>query len=1055
LRQPLRDPSAECWAYLDGVDVLAEFAQDCPTLRYVPAGARGAAADATEQLCTAVLHAPEGTLREERAWKLLLLRERLLFFAPLRLAGGARGRAGEERQDLSRLVRDRVGALLRGEWAGLLAAARASAKSLATSRAASKDERPNDAHLADEVCRKALAGEYSRAAALLASPGLAPPTEETKLTLQQLLQPPGRLLEPLPPLPRRGPAPALWSCRDTKRALRSTPKGGGAAVGGARWEHWRVVLSKPSALSALHEVLQKIASANLPTSAADALALSKLTALKKPGGGVRPIAAPSLLRRLAGRLLVSTRKQELATALGRRQFAVGTAAGAEVLGHSVRALTEADPDLVLFCLDAKNAYGTASRSDCLVALAREAPELFAFAQLFCRRTSQYLLWDAAGECHCLRATSGVDQGDPLAPLLFACGLKPCLEALEADLQQRARDAGLDPSRVRVLAYLDDVAVLVPPGLATAVLPAARGALEPFGLDLRPEKTQAYSKRTACPEGLEEQWQEHGVTLVGVPLGEPFPANGMPAPDDERRVDIGSEDYAKQRCHEVVERAAALLQAFAELPAKASPHQPAVQVAALLLRLCGCGKVTHLLRSTPPSTTKSAARVFDTALLKCYEELAELDPLTAEQALQCSLPLRLGGRGLRSQEQLASAAWVASWAQCLAEVLQRTGLDELEDLEVSDLPLARACRTARAELPEATEGPRDDRDGPPLGTWRELALQPRMKAQRMLSRRLDEKNHARCLTLLSPESRAQLRSCAGPLAAGWQWASAALPAERLDDETYRFTARSLLGQAVAPAEGATCQHKARTGDGAGRRCGAALCSFARHAHRCAVGGSFTDRTEALERVWAKIHRECGDSVETQVHVPGWDRWRWHCTARPGCAQRGVAWTPLLGPCTACGAPLAAEREEAKLDLEVRSAEAPRTYFDVTVRYAVPGDQGRLRAAAERDGAVAAEAEAEKKRRYPDGQTPWRAVPLATETGGRHGRTALLHLRKLARKQAAKLEEGGDEAASALVQRWGAWLSCALQRANARVLHAALDKETGQEERAAVLRSSLAA
>jgi hypothetical protein len=170
---------------------------------------------------------------------------------------------------------------------------------------------------------------------------------------------------------------------------------------------------------------------------------------------------------------------------------------------------------------------------------------------------------------------------------------------------------------------------------------------------------------------------------------------------------------------------------------------------------------------------------------------------------------------------------------------------------------------------------------------------------------------------------------------------------------------------------------------------------------------------------------------------------------------VAWTPLLGPCTACGAPLAAEREEAKLDLEVRSAEAPRTYFDVTVRYAVPGDQGRLRAAAERDGAVAAEAEAEKKRRYPDGQTPWRAVPLATETGGRHGRTALLHLRKLARKQAAKLEEGGDEAASALVQRWGAWLSCALQRANARVLHAALDKETGQEERAAVLRSSLAA
>ena len=62
-----------------------------------------------------------------------------------------------------------------------------------------------------------------------------------------------------------------------------------------------------------------------------------------------------------------------------------------------------------------------------------------------------------------------------------------------------------------------------------------------------------------------------MTLVGVPLGDPFPANGMPAPDGERRVDVGNDDYAKQRCHEAVERAATLLQAFAELSAKASPH----------------------------------------------------------------------------------------------------------------------------------------------------------------------------------------------------------------------------------------------------------------------------------------------------------------------------------------------------------------------------------------------------------------------------------------------------------------------------------------------------
>ena len=106
-------------------------------------------------------------------------------------------------------------------------------------------------------------------------------------------------------------------------------------------------------------------------------------------------------------------------------------------------------------------------------------------------------------------------------------------------------------------------------------------------------------------------------------------------------------------------------------------------------------------------------------------------------------------------------------------------------------------------------------------------------------------------------------------------------------------------------------------------------------------------------------------------------------------------------------------------------------------------------------MAAEAEANKRRRYPDGQTPWRVVPLATETGGRHGRTALQHLRKLARKRAERLDEGAEEAVSAMVQRWGAWLACALQSANAKVLKAALGSEEAREGREADLRAGLAA
>ena len=115
-----------------------------------------------------------------------------------------------------------------------------------------------------------------------------------------------------------------------------------------------------------------------------------------PAGGVRPLAAQNFLRRLAGGLLASTRKKELAEALGPRQFAVGTAAGTEVLAHTVRALTEADPSLVLTALDARNAYCTASREACLTQLGLAAPELLPCAELFCRRESRYLFWDGAG-----------------------------------------------------------------------------------------------------------------------------------------------------------------------------------------------------------------------------------------------------------------------------------------------------------------------------------------------------------------------------------------------------------------------------------------------------------------------------------------------------------------------------------------------------------------------------------------------------------------------------------------------------------------------------------
>ena len=101
---PLYDFDALNWSFLDDVSLMDEFAQDCSTLRFISKSTRSIVADAAETLLRTTLRASRGSLQEERAWKLLLLRERLLFWAPLRLGERKSRRRGTEDRDLGRLL---------------------------------------------------------------------------------------------------------------------------------------------------------------------------------------------------------------------------------------------------------------------------------------------------------------------------------------------------------------------------------------------------------------------------------------------------------------------------------------------------------------------------------------------------------------------------------------------------------------------------------------------------------------------------------------------------------------------------------------------------------------------------------------------------------------------------------------------------------------------------------------------------------------------------------------------------------------------------------------
>ena len=119
----------------------------------------------------------------------------------------------------------------------------------------------------------------------------------------------------------------------------------------------------------------------------------------------------------------------------------------------------------------------------------------------------------------------------------------------------------------------------------------------------------------------------------------------------------------------------------------------------------------------------------------------------------------------------------------------------------------------------------------------------------------------------------------------------------------------------------------------------------------------------------------------------------------------------------------------LDLEVRSPEVPRLYFDVTVSHSIPGSAARRELSADRDGEVASEAERQKHLRYPKRRVPLKIVPFAFESYGRLGQQGHKYLQSLARTAAGFAEGDAKALASNLLSCWCRRMSVTLHRANA--------------------------
>ena len=411
------------------------------------------------------------------------------------------------------------------------------------------------------------------------------------------------------------------------------------------------------------------------------------------------------LRRLVAKVANTRGLMSCASVLAPAQLGVGTKGGAASLVHSARQYLQRMDDTRAFVkLDFSNAFNSIRRDAVLEAVAEHVPDLLPFANSVYGSPSQ--LW--LDEDQQVASSEGVQQGDPLGPLLFCLALDKSLKGAQCEFTS---------------GYLDDV------GLGETVprlIDRIRGLeaeAKKIGLRLNHAKCEIFglnlTYRTA--------WAASGLNFIIRPTEE---ATLLGSPIDARGVDPALVAKREQ------------LEGVIPRLKKMAAHE-----AFYLLRSCfAIPRLLYLLRSAPcfaSSETSSLDEVIRNALIS----LGNLK-LGAEAWAQASLSVRFGGVGVRSVQDLAPSAFLASMHASAAMVQTLLPAWALQAPDPT-LDMALSCWTARGGVIAPT-----GLDRLTQRVWDEGVCA--VKAAGLLER-ADTSNRARLLASVAPGSGTWLQA----------------------------------------------------------------------------------------------------------------------------------------------------------------------------------------------------------------------------------------------------------------------------------------------------------